>query len=134
MSRFRLTPDPRHLPPWLIFDVRQKKMRAPIEVVQVFEKASRTVRTFHLSSYADANRPFEWWTTADGVRHVLISPDAYYDEALRRRREDGNMIHPTTKTERIYYLGTVSRQIDLAPNSYSVLACCPVKTEFIEIV
>jgi hypothetical protein len=24
MSRFLLTQDPRHLPPWLIFDVRQK--------------------------------------------------------------------------------------------------------------
>ena len=114
--------------------VRQKKMRISIEVVQVFEKPSRTIRTFHLSPYADANRPFEWWATADGLRHVLISADAYYDEALQRRRNEGNMIHPTTKTERIFYLGTVSRQIDLAPKSFSVLACCPVNTEFIEIL
>jgi hypothetical protein len=109
-------------------------MRAPIEVIQVFEKTSKKIQTYHISPYADANCPLEWWVTADGTRHVLIDAEAYYDETLRKRRNDGNMIHPTIATERIFYLGAVSRQVNLPPESYSVLACCPVRTEFIEIV
>lgn len=109
-------------------------MRTPIEAVQVFDKTSRSIRTFHLSYLADTNRPFEWWVTADGIRHVLISPDTYYDDILRKRRNEGNMIHPTVKTERIFYLGTVSRQVDLPPESYSTLFVCSIKTEFIEIL
>jgi len=111
-----------------------EEMRAPIEVMQVFEKASKSVRTFHTSPYADANCPLGWWVTADGTRHVLIGAEAYSDETLRSRRNEGNMIHPTIKTERIFYLGTVSCQIDLAQEASSVLSCCPVKTEFIEII
>jgi hypothetical protein len=44
MSRFLLTQDPRHLPPWLIFDVRQKNMNTTFQVQ--WRRFFRSLATF----------------------------------------------------------------------------------------
>lgn len=88
-----------------------------IDLVEVFDLASRTLRTFHLSEIADANSPFEWWISGDGRHHALFHKDAYYDEVLQRRRTRGNMICPQDKTQRLVLAGQICRQIDLPPKS-----------------
>ena len=89
-----------------------------IDLVEVYDRVSRSLKVFHLSELADGNSPFEWWISADGKHHALFHQDAYYDEVLRQRRSAGNMICPQDRTQRLILVGQIYSQIDLEPESY----------------
>jgi hypothetical protein len=104
-----------------------------IEIVEVFDKASGSLRIFHLSPLADANSPFEWWISEDGLHHALFHQEAYYDDVLRQRRESGNMICSKDQTKRLVLIGNIFRQIDLDPNTFIELSRNAVQLHSISV-
>jgi hypothetical protein len=93
-----------------------------IELVEVFDLPAGALKIFHLCDLADTNCPLQWWISRDGKHHALFDQEAYYDSTLRQRHETGNMICPQDKTQPIYQIGLIHRQIDLAPSSYLELS------------
>jgi hypothetical protein len=87
MSRFLLTQDPRHLPPWLIFDVRQNEMKAAAIIitsvalagcsatdVRVVDEASRPLADVEVRPVAASIDLAPIRTDKHGVARLPYSP------------------------------------------------------------
>lgn len=88
----------------------------------MFDHTTGALKIFHLCELADTNSPLEWWISKDGKHHALFDQEDFYDLTLKQRRDAGNMICPQDKTQRIFHIGHVYRQIDLIPSTYLELS------------
>jgi len=92
-------------------------------VVHVFlEKASSEIRVVFLSNCAGSDQAAELWCGKKTGRGFIFHQDAYYDEILRNRRNNGNMISPISPLERLIYIGAVWGSLPINEDKYFLLS------------
>ena len=88
-----------------------------IDLVGVYDRTSDTVRVLHI--WPDAgDQKVEWWMSEDGQHHAIYRQDAYYNDRLRERRNQGNMICPQDTSQRLVFIGDLVGQIEMSPDAY----------------
>jgi len=77
-------------------------------IVYVFaHKETAETRVIYISDCAGGNQAAELWCGKDTERCFIFHQDAFYDEKLRTRRRDENMISTTAPIERLVHIGDV---------------------------
>ncbi len=92
-------------------------------LVYVFaHKETAETRVVFISNCAGGNQAAELWCGKDTERCFIIHQDAYYDEKLRSRRRDGNMISTTAPRERLVFIGEIWGALPLQEKNYFLLS------------
>jgi len=91
-----------------------------IEVLLLFEKSSGKEKVVYLFSDAPGDQAMDLFVTASGSTFVLYHLDAYYDDALRQRRNTNNMLLPKTQ-ERLKFVGEVWNRMPYDMKDYILL-------------
>jgi hypothetical protein len=95
-----------------------KLITIDVDIVEIYDRATHTARVIHIWNGIGGDHLVEWWMSADGQHHAVYWPDAFYNDQLRQRHETRNMICPQDKSQRLVFIGMLSGDVGLAPESY----------------
>ena len=90
-------------------------------VVSVDPSSGRPAITF-LSPLCGGDTASELWVEAGGGHFILYQLDEYYDDGLRQRREQGNMLSPVSAGRRLLLVGSVFGVASFAAANTQVIA------------
>ena len=82
-----------------------------IEIVVVIEKATGRNRVVYLSNIAPAEQAMDLFVSETSRLIALYHQDAYNDDVLKARRTQNNMLYPGSTTEKMIFVGQVSRTL-----------------------
>ena len=100
-----------------------------VKIVASFSRESGEPELHLRSDLCGASESSELWLGAKTEKYMLVSPDSYYNDALRERRNNGNMVASWDKKERVILVGQVwSPTVPLPPASV-VLATSIIEAE-----
>jgi len=92
-------------------------------IVLVFaHKETAEIRIIYFSECAGGNQATELWCGKDTGRCFIFHQDAFYDEKLRIRRRDNNMISTTAPKERLVHIGGVWGALPLQEKDYFLIS------------
>lgn len=88
-------------------------------IVQVFvHKETAETRVIYISDFAGGNQTAELWCGKDTERCFVFYQDAFYDEKLRIRRRNNNMISTIAPIERLVHIADVWNVLPFQENDY----------------
>ncbi|WP_334079058.1 hypothetical protein [Microbulbifer sp. M83] len=100
-----------------------------VSIIASFSRESRDHELYLRSDLCGASESSELWVGSKTEKYMLVSPDSYYNDALRERRNNGNMVANWDKNERVILVGQVwSPSVPLPPSSV-VLATSTIEAE-----
>lgn len=100
-----------------------------VSIIASFSRESRKPELHLRSDLCGASESSELWVGSKTDKYMLVSPDSYYNDALRARRNNGNMVASWDKNERIILVGQVwSPSVQFPPSSV-VLATSTIEAE-----
>lgn len=104
-------------------------------VVHVFlEKATGKISVMFISNCAGGDQAAELWCGEKTGRGFIFHQDAYYDEKLRNRRNDGNMISPISQSERLIYLGQVWGALPINVDQYFLVSKSEIEIPIVPLI
>jgi hypothetical protein len=92
-------------------------------IVYVFaHKDTAEIRIIYISDCAGGNQAAELWCGKITERCFIFHQDAFYDEKLRIRRRDNNMISTTAPRERLVHIGDVWGSLPIQEKDYFLIS------------
>jgi hypothetical protein len=98
------------------------KVETKVMVYVLIERSTGKTRVLYTSNCTGGNHTVELWCGKETGRGFIYHQDAYYDEKLRKRRNDGNMISPVSPLERLIYVGEIWGAGPVDQNTYFILS------------
>ncbi|EAQ33286.1 hypothetical protein [Idiomarina baltica] len=78
-----------------------------VSIIASFSRESRETELHLCSGLCGASESSELWIGSKTEKYMLVFPDSYYSDALRERRNKGNMVAAWDKNERVILVGQV---------------------------
>jgi hypothetical protein len=100
-------------------DMNQIETKVMVNVLM--ERSTGKSRILYTSNCTGGNHTAELWCGKETGRGFIYHQDAYYDEKLRKRRQDGNMISTILPLERLIYIGEIWSPMSDDQNTYLIL-------------
>lgn len=98
------------------------QIETKVAVYVLMEKSTGKTHVHYTSNCTGGNHTAELWCGKETGRGFIYHQDAYYDEKLMKRRNDGNMISSVSPLERLVYVGEVWGMKSVDQNMYFVLS------------
>lgn len=98
------------------------KAETKVTVQVLIEKETGIPRILFSSNCTGGDQTAELWCGKDTGRGFIYHQDAYYDEKLKKRQQDGNMISPISPPERLIYVGEVWGVMSVDQDKYRILS------------
>ncbi len=89
-----------------------------IEIVVMIEKSTGKNKVVYLSSIAPPEQSMDLFVSETHRQIALYHQDAYNDDILKARRNQNNMLYPGSATEKMIFVGQLSRTSKLDPAAY----------------
>jgi len=93
-----------------------------VMVYVLMERSTGKTHVHYTSNCTGGNNAVELWCGKETGRGFIYHQDAYYDEKLRKRRNDGNMISPVAPLERLVLVGKVWGMKSIDKDTYCILS------------
>jgi hypothetical protein len=97
----------------------QSRSKVTVHVFVHKEKAE--TRVIYISDFAGGNQAAELWCGKDTERCFVFHQDAFYDEKLRIRRRNNNMISTIAPIERLVHIADVWNALPLQEKEYFLI-------------
>ena len=94
-----------------------------VSIIASFSRESGELELHLRSHLCGASESSELWVGSKTEKYMLVSPDSYYNDALRERRNSGNMVATWDKKEHVILVGQVwSPSVPVPPSSVILVA------------
>jgi hypothetical protein len=98
------------------------KQQIKILVYVFAHKETTETIVVYISDCAGGNQSAELWCGKNTGRCFVFHQDAFYDEELRNRRRDNNMISTTVPKERLVHIGDIWGSLPIQEKDYFLVS------------